>query len=184
MAILWQGRARVAGALPMLAAVVLWAGVERPAVLISDTGGLVGWMTPAGRALSKPAGESFAALNWLAHDGDGATQADAYARGQAVPLKPDGQIWRHETGRGAAERALAAGHTADVVGTSAMLEPPAAACLLLDRQKLGDLGAVAVYVRPDGVQLTPTQRPSGRRPWQGAPPKRRDGLLAGSIGAN
>jgi len=182
--ILWQGRARVAGALPMVAAFALWAGVERPAVLISDTGGLVGWMTPAGRALSKPAGESFAALNWLAYDGDGATQADAYARGQAVPLKPDGQIWRHETGRGAAERALAACHTANVVVTSAKLDPPAAECLMLDRQKLGTLGAVAVYVRPDGVQLTPTQRHSGRRPWQGPAPERRDGVFAGSIRPN
>ncbi len=56
----WRGRARLAGLAPAAAAFVLWAGGERPPVLNSDTGGLVGVLTPEGGALNKPRGEGFA----------------------------------------------------------------------------------------------------------------------------
>lgn len=165
--ILWQGRARVAGVAPMALAFFLWAGVERPAVLISDTGGLVGWMTAEGRALSKPRGESFAAENWLAHDGDGATQAVANARAGTAPLGLDGQVWRHETGRGAADRAKLACRMADVVITSAPIaEPPIGECQLFDRSTLSRLGTVAIYVTEDALRFVPARGSGGSRPWQ------------------
>ena len=55
----------------MVASFVIWSGTERPDVLISGTGTLVGVMTPQGRALSKERGAGFAARNWLENDGDG-----------------------------------------------------------------------------------------------------------------
>ena len=55
----------------MVASFVIWSGTERSDVLISDTGTLVGVMTPQGRALSKERGAGFAARNWLENDGDG-----------------------------------------------------------------------------------------------------------------
>lgn len=78
--ILWQGRARLAGLAPATLAMLLWAGAERPAVLVAGDGALVGVMTDAGRALSKPRGAGFAAANWLENDGDPAAQAEAAAR--------------------------------------------------------------------------------------------------------
>ena len=87
--ILWQGRARVCGLTPAALALVLWSGAERPAVLIADTGGLVGVMTPEGRALSKPRGGGFIASNWLENDGDGADQPTA-----AGWMLSAGGIWR------------------------------------------------------------------------------------------
>lgn len=78
--VLWQGRGRIAGLAPAVLALALWSGAERPEVLIADTGGLVGVMTPAGRALSKPRGGGFIASNWLENDGDGANQAQAASR--------------------------------------------------------------------------------------------------------
>ncbi|MHA6262111.1 ComEC/Rec2 family competence protein [Arenibacterium sp. CAU 1754] len=83
--ILWQGRARLAGLAPAVLAFVLWGGAERPAVLVADTGGLVGVMTDKGRALSKPRGAGFIATNWLENDGDGVDQGHAARRwpGQA-----------------------------------------------------------------------------------------------------
>lgn len=78
--ILWQGWARLVGLAPAVAAFLLWAGAERPAVLIADTGGLVGVMTDEGRALSKPRGAGFIAENWLENDGDGGGQIVAAAR--------------------------------------------------------------------------------------------------------
>merc|ERR1739841_441776 len=42
--ILWQGRARWAGVPVMVVALVVWSDAGRPAVLVADTGGLVGVM--------------------------------------------------------------------------------------------------------------------------------------------
>ncbi len=78
--IIWQGRARFAGVVAVLFAFWLWSGAERPGVLVADTGTLVGVMTEAGRALSKPRGAGFVASVWLENDGDGAVQAEAAAR--------------------------------------------------------------------------------------------------------
>lgn len=78
--ILWQGRARFAGLVPAVLAFWLWSGTERPAVLVADTGGLVGVMTEQGRALSKPRGAGFVASVWLENDGDGGDQPDAAGR--------------------------------------------------------------------------------------------------------
>lgn len=78
--ILWQGRARFAGLAAVVAGLALWTMAERPPILVADTGGLVGVMTPAGRALSKPRGAGFVASVWLENDGDGSDQATAAAR--------------------------------------------------------------------------------------------------------
>ncbi len=87
--ILWQGRARWIGILPVLVALGLWTGSERPVALIADSGGLVGVMTEEGRALSKARGAGFVARAWLENDGDGAEQAYAAARweGAAGPVR-------------------------------------------------------------------------------------------------
>lgn len=78
--ILWQGRARWIGLAPAAIAFFLWAGTERPQILVADTGGLVGVLTDKGRALSKPRGAGFIATNWLENDGDGADQGQAARR--------------------------------------------------------------------------------------------------------
>ncbi len=85
---LWQGRARLFGVLPMLLALVLWQQTIRPAVLIADTGGLVGVMTDRGRALSKPKGMGFAARIWLENDGDVSDQQSAAARWEQAGPAP------------------------------------------------------------------------------------------------
>lgn len=78
--ILWQGRLRFVGVLPVIASLFMWSQADRPAVLVADTGALVGVMTETGRALSKPRGGGFVARNWLENDGDGADQPRAAAR--------------------------------------------------------------------------------------------------------
>ncbi len=59
--ILWQGRGRLAGLAPAALAFGLWTTAERPAILVADTGGLVGVMTGQGRALSNRACAGFVA---------------------------------------------------------------------------------------------------------------------------
>ena len=80
--VLWQGRARWAGLAPAALALQFWGQVERPLVLVAETGTLVGVMTDAGRALSKARGSGFVAAVWLENDGDPADQATAAGRWQ------------------------------------------------------------------------------------------------------
>lgn len=78
--ILWQGRARAVGVGVAAIAMLLWAGSERPELLIAEGGALVGVMTEQGRALSKSRGAGFVARIWLENDGDPVDQPDAAAR--------------------------------------------------------------------------------------------------------
>jgi len=150
--ILWQGRARLAGLAPVAIAFVLWAQTERPTVLISETGGLVGLMTPEGRALSKGRGEGFVALSWLENDGDMAEQIAAFERsgldGGVFDLA--GQKIVHITGRGAAARVDDTCQTASLVITSIDADATGP-CTILDERRLRETGSLAIY--PEGEAL-------------------------------
>ncbi|UWQ93115.1 ComEC family competence protein [Rhodobacteraceae bacterium M382] len=78
--ILWQGRLRGVGLVPVVLGFALWTQTVRPEVLIDANGALVGVMTDQGRALSKPKGAGFVAGIWLENDGDGADQTSAASR--------------------------------------------------------------------------------------------------------
>ncbi|MDF0597003.1 ComEC/Rec2 family competence protein [Psychromarinibacter halotolerans] len=163
--ILWQGRARLAGLVPMAVAFILWSQADRPPLLISDTGGLVGVMTDTGRALSKPRGEGFVALSWLENDGDAAAQEDAFARPamEAGLFDLDGRTVLHVTGRDAAARADAGCRTASLVILSTEDEV-AGPCILINEKRLRETGALAVY--PDGGVLRLVGAQDGaRRLW-------------------
>jgi competence protein ComEC len=86
---LWQGRGRWAGVVPMLAALAIWVQTERPLLLISADGGLVGARTAEGRALSRARGQGFVAQSWLENDGGDRDRDAAYARaarlGREIP---------------------------------------------------------------------------------------------------
>ena len=80
--VLWAGRGGWAGLAPVALGLALWAGQDRPDVMIAENGRLFGIRTPAGRVLSSDKGNGYAAESWLRDDGDLATQADAHARGK------------------------------------------------------------------------------------------------------
>ncbi|WP_121061689.1 ComEC/Rec2 family competence protein [Chachezhania antarctica] len=149
---LWKGRARLAGLAPVALAFVLWAGTERPSVLVADTGGLVGAMTPQGRALSRERGSGFVARVWLENDGDGADQWQAAQRwpgtgGRVQKLQAGGKEILHVIGkRGAAEvtgcvagQILIASVPLDVTGP----------CEIYDTRRLTRTGSLSIG--PDGV---------------------------------
>ncbi|WP_424943991.1 ComEC/Rec2 family competence protein [Aliiroseovarius crassostreae] len=81
LTVLLRRREKLLAVLPIGLGVLLWVGAERPPVLISQTGGLVGVMTDAGRALSKPKGDGFAARVWLENDGAPLAQDVAHGLG-------------------------------------------------------------------------------------------------------
>ncbi|NNK67149.1 MAG: DUF4131 domain-containing protein [Rhodobacteraceae bacterium] len=168
--ILWQGRVRIAGVVPVIAALALWSVAERPVLLVSESGGLVGVMTAEGRALSKPRGEGFAAQSWLENDGDGASQPLAHERWQvdgAAFDVGDTRFWL-ETGRGARERALAdCSRGSGVVITSADLGNrwKTAPCTLYDSGRLAQTGPLAAWMQDGKPVLRPTRKAPGSRPW-------------------
>lgn len=168
--ILWRGWGRVAGLAPAALAFGLWSQGERPPVLISASGGLVGVMTETGRALSKPRGDGFSALNWLENDGDGALQPAAFERaglmtdGNRRSFLLAGQPIVHLSGRGAEDQIDDACQTASLV----IIAKPASAtgrCLLLDTEKLRETGAIAAYPGSSALRLVSANEQSGRRLW-------------------
>jgi competence protein ComEC len=191
--ILWQGRGRWTGLAPAALALLLWSGGERPSLLISPSGRLVGVMTEEGRALSRARGDGFVAGLWLENDGDGADQAGAFARpawgadgaGQAVEI--GGLSLWHGVGR-RAEQDLAracAVHDwvitperpeTDIVGASLPGREPGAGavladaaglgeCILLGSEILPETGAVALMFGPDGMRIVTARDLQGARPW-------------------
>ena len=167
---LWQGRARLAGALPVAAAVWLWAGVERPDLLVAESGALMGLRTAEGRSLSKARGDGFVAGIWLENDGDAATQEAAFAR---EGLRRAGRVTRARLGDW--EVVQVTGKTAlaalpgcgggDILVTDQPLEAPRP-CLGYDLAALRRSGALALRLAPDGaLRIVTAAEVSGDRLW-------------------
>ncbi|WP_342768179.1 ComEC/Rec2 family competence protein [Rhodovulum viride] len=167
---LWTGRARALGLVPILAAFALWSAVERPALLIADSGGLMGAMGSEGRALSKPSGEGFVALSWLENDGDSADQAMAVARPGLNGARGEqeatvaGQRVTLITGRGWADRIAPACMRGWVVVPQYVDDPPAG-CRVFDRAALARTGALALFPGADGPRLVTARGVAGDRLW-------------------
>ena len=197
--LLWQGRARWGGVVPVAAALALWSGDGRPLMLVADSGGLVGVMQPGGRALSRDRGNGFVAGIWLENDGDAATQAAAAARplwqpsGQGVRADVAGlSIW-HGAGRGGLAGADSACRDHDLVilsepappgdmaraaadlrarlgGAARVTLTPAVPCHVIDGPLLAATGALALDRGAQGLAMTTARADQGRRLWSPAPP--------------
>lgn len=161
---LWQGWARVIGLGPAVLAFWLWSGTERPQILISGTGSLVGVMTEHGRALSRAKGAGFVAGIWLENDGDGALQAEAAARWPGAQNRlrifEQGETRLiHVMGKRAAQ-ALEGCYAGDWVVASVPLDLPPD-CRVLDADRLRDTGSVALW----SGRLITARAHSGDRLW-------------------
>jgi competence protein ComEC len=193
--LLWQGRARGFGAVPVLAALLLWTNAERPQLLVSETGRLAGLAQDGMRGLSRARGDGFVAGIWLENDGDAAPQPVAAerpvwrpeGRGAGAALGPR-SVW-HGSGR----RALAeAGDACTRHGLVILSEPApqgamatqaaglsrrlaAAAtpvdvpwqegCLVIDGALLSVTGALAIDLSPAGLRIETARMAQGRRLW-------------------
>ncbi|MFV2052606.1 ComEC/Rec2 family competence protein [Aliiroseovarius sp. YM-037] len=169
--ILWQGRARLLGALLVGVGCYVWTGTERPALLISESGALFGVMTEDGRALNKPRGDGFVALSWLENDGDNSPQDAASERPGIVGERGRQRIhlggvgFQMLSGRGADEVLSVACETGDWVVFSGEADVPPKPCNLLDQDKLRSLGSVAFSVRNQGLHMETAASKAGQRLW-------------------
>jgi competence protein ComEC len=177
--ILVRGPMRAASVVPALAALALWFGAERPLVLISGEGGLVGVMGPDGRAMSAASGSGFAAQNWLENDGDLALQEEAALRAgmdgppQMRRFNASGVSGVALKGKGALDRVAQACETADLVVIAAVVPIKPDGCIVLDKDVLQRTGTLALYPTTDGLRVTPSLGAS--RVWSS--PRRSDGLV-------
>lgn len=175
--ILWRGPIRLAGGLPLFAALLLWTAAERPRLLISGDGRLAGMIGSQGRALSSARGAGFAAESWLEDDGDLALPAEAAARsgftGPATARRFELGEWRGVvlSGKTASADAAAACATLDIVILPAAAEPLVPApegCWLIDRRVLDDSGALSIEL--DGNALSIHAAREDARIWAGSRP--------------
>jgi competence protein ComEC len=174
--VLMAGRARFLAALPFAVAIWLWIAVERPPVLVSGDGALVGVLGPNGRALSKATGGGFSAQTWLENDGDLVSQTAAFARpgfeeanGVRWFTLPDkgGDLLRGVVLSGRTPDLAAACATADVVIWAGWAPGSATDdCPLIDQTLLDQTGAVAIWAQGGTVYVEPASRMA--RVWMGA----------------
>lgn len=157
--ILWRGPARWCGMLAMIASFALWSQTERPDVLVSDKGTLVGVLTPAGRALSKARGAGFVARNWLENDGDGHDQNAAAERWE------QGANIIHVSGKRAAAKFQGCTKGQIVVSSVPFLQD-GLPCTVHDPDSLRYTGALSFTFGPDGPVIRKTARAvAGERLW-------------------
>jgi competence protein ComEC len=145
----------VLGVMPMVVAVVLWIHTERPYVLVSDTGGMVGVMTPEGRALSRAKGDGFVAQVWLENDGGLSDQATSAALWEDVP-EPS---LRHVRGKqNVANLSCAKGETV----VTDRVPPAGLPCRILAPDALRLTGSVSIDRQGN---ITTARDRSGARRW-------------------
>lgn len=165
--ILWRGRLRFVGVTAIAAALGMWQLGERPAVLIADTGAIVGVMTPQGRALSKEKGAGFVARNWLENDGDGALQPDAAERWQeGASAWLDGTL-SHLSGKRALASFAGCRPGQVVVVNGDIPSAGHANCLVLDAKTLRKTGAIAILGTGSEARLITARQLGGDRLWSG-----------------
>lgn len=168
--LLWTGRARLAGFVPAIACLIVWAQTERPAILISESGKLVGVLTPQGRVLSKEKSDSFVARSWLENDGDDGFQAQAFQRpgfqhGHGHSVTTIGALTITQLhGRGWKD-ALDASCAAGLVVVARDIDAPPADCDLLDQAALRDTGALALRHSDGQWHQIAAKAHAGDRPW-------------------
>ena len=167
--VLWQGRARVLGALPIALAFVIWAQSTRPALLVADSGALIGVLTDAGRALSKAKGDSFAAEGWLENDGSVMLQEAANAlrgldvQGKAVRVTVAGTEVLVLSGE-VAPRGMRDCGGADILILS-IVDQVDRPCEVYDIARLRETGALAGRVVDDTLVILTTREVTGNRLW-------------------
>lgn len=165
---LWQGRARLLGAVPVALAATLWVGAERPPMLVAETGGLAGLMTSEGRSLTRPRGDGFAATLWLENDGAPVPQKLAAER---AGWDREERVFRARLGQAEVlsvrgKQALAALEGcggADLLIANAPTGPRP--CRVYGPDELTRAGALAVWPQGEGLRIVSARYMSGARMW-------------------
>jgi competence protein ComEC len=171
LTVLARGAGRSGGGVLAVAAIWIWAVADRPALLISGDGAMVGLATESGRALSKPLTAGFVVQSWLEDDGDAASQAQAHSRwpgpvaqGRAQASFAGYRLY-HFTGT-AAPKAVEEACIAGAIVVTDKTVPTEGECLLFDAKALRASGAIAINQAKDGT-VSITRARAVIRLWSG-----------------
>ncbi|MEJ6401707.1 ComEC/Rec2 family competence protein [Yoonia sp. 2307UL14-13] len=168
--VLWHGRLRFGGLVAVGLAAMLWHQTTRPAVLVADTGALIGRIGPDGRALSKERGGSFVAGIWLENDGGPVAQEVAAAR---PGLTKAGRIASVDLGEWRIAQVSGKTALADMIGCggadvliSNQIDTIKRPCRVFDLEQLRKTGALAMDLSESGdLIITTAHGIAGNRPW-------------------
>ncbi len=167
--VLWQGRGRWLGVLPMAAALLLWTGAERPDLLIAPSGGVMAVLGEEGRAVSRPTGDSFTVEGWLENDGEVATQEEAAGRPGLLLGERQARAEVGGTSVMLVRGKTALGALEDCGGAQVLVTDQEDAgerpCLVLDATVLARTGSVAGWLGVEGLRLIAAEAVAGERPW-------------------
>lgn len=164
LVVLWRGRTRFLGMLPIALGAWLWIGAERPAMLVSENAALIGIMTDAGRALNKLSGGEFTAQNWLENDGDSATREASHALWSDDLAK--GLSVRVVQGKAATNLPFACEGAFLVVMTATPDVPPQISeCQIVTPETLRATGSLAIYAAEHNPRLVTAHEITGARLW-------------------
>ncbi len=166
-----RGPGRVLGAIVMVGTGLFWTAAPRPALLLSESGALLGVLTEDGRALNKGRGDGFSARVWLENDGDTATQEEAAARAEMsrnfATLEIDAArilYHRDKDLTGADVSSYCANFDVVLVPQWSEKLP----CRGATEGDLRQLGALAIYTdEKDQPRLVFSNSLRGARPWTG-----------------
>ena len=168
--ILVNGRGRLVGIGVSVVALGLWSQSDRPVMLITDNGRMVGIETDKGRALSRAKGNGFAAKTWLENDGDGAVQSTAASRlvfdnavwEYAIKNQPVFYLWDKDPEPELLRTACTKSSLIITPQTKKTVDGP---CDVINQTTLRNGGAVAVWVTSNGLKLQSSKDVSGHRIW-------------------
>lgn len=170
--ILWIGRLRYAGVLPVFAGLFLWMSAERPDILVSENGRLFGVETGAGRVVNSEKGNSFAASIWLRNDGDGASQREAFrrpgmerTRGRAFISVPGLGGFRYVGSKNPGEEFQTACKTDAILLAPDWKSEPDGDCVFIGRNLLRREGAIAISIIEGRPVLDGAKSRNSSRPW-------------------
>ncbi|MBE0413295.1 MAG: ComEC/Rec2 family competence protein [Yoonia sp.] len=168
--VLWQGRLRFGGVAAVALALLLWQQTARPDLLVAENGSLIGVAGPKGRALSRASGNSFVAEIWLENDGAPVPQDVAAARpglhvnGRTVSASLG--VWQivQVAGKTALADIQGCGGADILISNQRDVGP--LPCTVFDLARLGETGALAFFLTPQGnLQIISARRSAGNRPW-------------------
>lgn len=167
--ILLTTRLRYLGPVAIAFGLLLWQSNERPSVLVSDNGRLVGVYDQGARALNRNRGNGFIARNWLANDGSLATQDQS---AELFSQKPDlftitlsdytiAYHWDKTPESGLLGQ-LCRSHDLVIYPNKEVYLP--GGCKVISKQDLKQ-GAIAIYETETGVKIETARDITGRRLW-------------------
>lgn len=168
--IIWRGHVRWVGFAIVCGAFALWAQTERPVVLVSDTGRLMGVLEQGKRALNRSKGSGFAANVWLENDGDRSDQKTAAERSGVfsdvmtfdVSGQTIGYIWPKSASLAEMQQLCA---QVDVLIAPNWVDKALFECLHITKDYLRYQGAVAVVAQKTSAHIKTARQVTGERLW-------------------